>query len=468
MSRVAGWVVLVLALVVSYRPAEAAQAKKTQAQKTQTQKPQAKQTQVAVLRPEGSQADALRRVLTQELGKKGRGRAVLPAKKVDAEVKRSRGVPKTDAQRQALAKKLGADVLILASVTGTKRWDVEVRAYSGKDGTLLAEERWDVRTNRAFPEVRRELEPRLGTALKAGPEQRLPPAAVTPPTPVSEPELAPPAPIAEAPRPVAAKPQAPKPTVKKEEPPVQPEPKAAGLRDLDGPILEAVLSGQALFRRFHFTGNNADALPDYSLNSAAAASLSVVYFPLSHVTDGVVHNLGIVARGSRALGLSTRLPNGDTYGTTTQLLEGGLRFRLPLRWMEVYVGALYGTHTFAVDLPPESTFALPDVDYRFAHVELGLRKALTERWAIAARVGYQHVLSAGELSSDDYLPELSGSGLDGELAVEFALTRMLGLRLGGEVRRYNFTANAAQGAPVLADGARDLYFSGQLGVFLRL
>ncbi|MCP3170038.1 hypothetical protein [Myxococcus qinghaiensis] len=450
MSRIAGWTVLVLALVVSYRPAEAAQAKKTQ---------------VAVLRPAGPQADALRRVLTQELGKKGRGREVLPAKKVDAQVKLIRGGPKTDEQRQALAKKLGADVLIFASVKGTKRWDVEVRAYSGKDGTLLAEERWDVRTNRAFPDVRRELEPKLGAALKAGPEQRLPPA-VTPPTPVSEPEVAPPAPIAEAPRPAVVKP--PPPTVKKEEPAVKPEPKADGPRDLDGPILEALLSGQGLFRRFNFSGNNASELPDYSLNSAAAASLAVSYFPLSHFTDGMVHNLGIVARGSRAFGLSTRLPDGSSYGTTAQLLEGGLRFRLPLRWLEVSVGALYGTHSFAVELPPESTFSLPDVDYRFAHVELGLRKALTERWAIAARVGYQHVLSSGELSSDDYLPELSGSGLDGELAVEFALTRMLGLRVGGEMRSYSFTADAAEGAPVFAGGAKDLYFSGQLGVYLRL
>ncbi|NTX00491.1 hypothetical protein [Myxococcus sp. CA040A] len=458
MSRVAGWVLLVLALVISYRPAEAAQAKKTQAKKTQ----------VAVLRPEGRQADALRRVLTQELGKKGRGREVLPAKKVDAQVKLIRGGPKTDEQRQALAKKLGADVLILASVKGTKRWDVEVRAYSGKDGTLLAEERWAVRTNRAFPDVRRELEPRLGAALTEGSEQSLPPAAVTPPTPVAEPEpeVAPPAPVAEAPRPAVVKP--PPPTVKKEEPPVEPEPKAAGPRDLDGPTLEVLLSGQGLFRRFNFSGNNADELPDYSLNSAAAASLAVSYFPLSHFTDGVVHNLGIVARGSRAFGLSTRLPDGSSHATTAQLLEGGLRFRLPLRWLEVSVGALYGTHSFAVELPPESTFTLPDVDYRFAHVELGLRKALTERWAIAARVGYQHVLSGGELSSDDYLPELSGSGLDGELAVEFALTRMLGLRLGGEMRSYSFTANAAEGTPVFAGGAKDLYFSGQLGVYLRL
>ncbi|AEI61947.1 hypothetical protein [Corallococcus macrosporus] len=456
MSRVAGWLVLVLALLVSYRPAEAAQAKKAQAQTTK----------VAVLRPEGRQAAALRRVLTQELGKKGRGRQVLPAKKVDAQVRRIRGGPKTDAQRQALAKKLGADVLVLASVKGTKRWAVEVRAYSGKDGTLLAEERWDVRANRAFPDVRRELEPRLGAALKAGLERRLPPAAVTPPTPLSEPEVAPPAPIAEAPRPAGVKP--PPPTVKREEPPVESEPTAAGLRDLDGPILEALLSGQGLFRRFNFSGNNANALPDYNLNSAAAASLAVSYFPLSHFTDGVVHNLGIVARGSRALGLSSRLPDGSEYGTTAQLLEGGLRFRLPLRWLEVSVSALYGIHTFAVDLPPESTFALPDVDYRFAHVELGLRKALTERWAIAARVGYQHVLSGGELSSDDYFPELSGSGLDGELAVEFALTRTLGLRLGGELRSYSFTAGAADGAPVIAGGAKDLYFSGQLGVYLRL
>ncbi|WP_338869592.1 hypothetical protein [Myxococcus stipitatus] len=456
MSRIAGWVVLVLALVVSYRPAEAAQAKKTQAQKTQ----------VAVLRPEGRQAEALRRVLTQELGKKGRGREVLPAKKVDAQVKLIRGGPKTDEQRQALAKKLGADVLILASVKGTKRWDVEVRAYSGKDGTLLAEERWDVRSNRAFPDVRRELEPKLGAALKASPEQSLPPAAVAPPTPISEPEVAPPAPIAEAPRPAVVEPAPP--AVEKEEPPVQPEPKAAGPRNLDGPILEALLSGQGLFRRFNFSGTNANELPDYSLNSAAAASLAVSYFPLSHFTDGVVHNLGIVARGSRSLGLSTRLPDGSKYGTTAQLLEGGLRFRLPLRWLEVSVGALYGIHSFAVELPPESTFALPDVDYRFAHVELGLRKELTERWAIAARVGYKHVLSSGELSSDDYIPKLSGSGLDGEFAVEFALTRMLGLRMGGEMRSYSFTADAAEGAPVFAGGAKDLYFSGQLGLYLRL
>ncbi|AGC43475.1 hypothetical protein MYSTI_02148 [Myxococcus stipitatus DSM 14675] len=453
MSRLAGWGLLLLALVVSSRPAEAAQAQKTK---------------VAVLRPEGRQADALRRVLTQELGKKGRGREVLPAKKVDAQVKRMRGGPKTDEQRQALAKKLGADVLILASVKGTKRWDVVVRAYSGEDGALLAEERWDVRTNRAFPEVRRELEPKLGAALDAGPEQSPLPAAVTPPTPVPEPEVAAPAPapVAEAPRQALVEP--PRPTVRKEEPPVRPEPKAAEARDLDGPILEALLSGQGLFRRFNFSGTNASELPDYSLNSAAAASLSVSYFPLSHFTDGVVHNLGLVARGSRTFGLATRLPDGGKYDSTAQLLEGGLRFRLPLRWLEISLGALYGTHSFAVELPPESTFALPDVDYRFAHAELGLRKALTERWAIAARVGYQHVLSGGELSSDDYLPKLRGSGLDGELAVEFALTRVLGLRLGGEVRSYSFTANAAEGAEVFAGGAKDLYFSGQLGLALRL
>ncbi|MFY1824477.1 hypothetical protein ACN47A_01050 [Myxococcus fulvus] len=456
MSRITGWVVLVLSLVVSYGPAEAAQAKKKQAQ----------QTKVAVLRPEGSQAEALRKVLTAELGKKGRGRVVLPAKKVDAQVKLIRGGPKTDEQRQALAKKLGADILILSSVKGTKRWDVEVLAYSGKDGSLIAEERWDVRTNRAFPDVRRELEPKLGPALKEGPEQSLPPAAVTPPTPVSEPEVAPPAPIAEAPRPAVVKP--PPPTVAKEEPPAEPEPKAAGPRNLDGPTLEALLSGQGLFRRFNFSGSNASELPDYSLNSAAAASLAVSYFPLSHFTDGMVHNLGLIARGSRSIGLSTRLPDGSSHATTAQLIEGGLRFRLPLRWLELSLGALYGTHSFAVELPPESTFALPDVDYRFAHVELGLRKALNERWAIAARVGYQHVLSGGELSSDDYLPELSGSGIDGELAVEFALTRILGLRMGGEVRSYSFTAGAAEGAPVFAGGAKDLYFSGQLGLYLRL
>ncbi|MBZ4412811.1 hypothetical protein K8640_31750 [Myxococcus sp. XM-1-1-1] len=458
MSRVAGWVVLMLALVVSYHPAEAAQAKKAPAKKTT----------VAVLRPEGSQAEALRKVLAAELGKKGRGRVVLPAKKVDAQVKLLRGGPKTEEQRQALAKKLGADILILSSVKGTKRWDVQVRAYSGQDGSLIAEEAWDVRTNRAFPDVRRELEPKLGAALKEGPPQSLPPTAVTPPTPVvSEPEVAPPAPIAEAPRQAVVKP--PPPTVtKKEEPPAQPEPKAAGPRDLDGPTLEALLSGQGLFRRFNFSGSNASQLPDYSLNSAAAASLAVSYFPLSHFTDGMVHNLGLVARGSRSFGLSTRLPDGSSHPTTAQLIEGGLRFRLPLRWLELSVGALYGTHSFAVELPPESTFALPDVDYRFAHVELGLRKALNERWAIAARVGYQHVLSGGELSSDDYLPELSGSGIDGELAVEFALTRVLGLRVGGEVRSYSFTAGAAEGTPVFAGGAKDLYFSGQLGLYVRL
>ncbi|GEN13385.1 hypothetical protein SAMN05443572_12029 [Myxococcus fulvus] len=457
MSRIAGWVVLVLSLVVSYGPAEAAQAKKKQAQ----------QTKVAVLRPEGSQAEALRKVLAAELGKKGRGRVVLPAKKVDAQVKLIRGGPKTDEQRQALAKKLGADILILSSVKGTKRWDVQVRAYSGQDGSLIAEERWDVRTNRAFPDVRRELEPKLGAALKEAPEQSLPPAAVTPPTPVaSEPEVAPPAPIAEAPRQAVVKP--PPPAVTKEEPPAKPEPKAAGPRNLDGPTLEALLSGQGLFRRFNFSGSNANALPDYSLNSAAAASLSVSYFPLSHFTDGMIHNLGLVARGSRSFGLSTRLPDDSSHPTTAQLIEGGLRFRLPLRWLELSVGALYGTHSFSVELPPESTFALPDVDYRFAHVELGLRKALNERWAIAARVGYQHVLSGGELSSDDYLPELSGSGIDGELAVEFALTRILGLRVGGEVRSYSFTAGAAEGTPVFAGGAKDLYFSGQLGLYVRL
>ncbi|MCP3144993.1 hypothetical protein [Pyxidicoccus xibeiensis] len=456
MSRAAGWLLLVVALVLS-RPAEAAQAQKVR---------------VAVVRPEGRQGEALRKVLVQELGKKGRGREVLPARTVDAQVRRIRGGPKTDDQRQALAGKLGADTLVTASVKGTKRWDVEIRVYSGKDGSLLTEERWSVRPNRAFPEVRRELENRLGTALRAPRERSTPtpPAAVTPPAPAPEPEATPPTPIAEAPRPAVVKPPAP--TPKKEparvEPEPEPEAKVAGARSMDAPILKVLLSGQGLFRRFNFSDVRSGPRPDYSLDHAAAASLAVDYFPLAHFTDGMARNLGLAVRGSRALGLSTQTPDGEEYGTTAQLLEGGLRFRLPLQWLEVSVGALYGTHTFAVELPADSDLALPDVDYRFAHVELGLYKALTERWAIAARVGYQHVLSSGELSSDTYFPELSGSALDGELAVEFALTRMLGLRLGGDLRRYSLTTNADEASPSFVGGAQDTYFSGQLGVFLRL
>ncbi|NPC84328.1 hypothetical protein HPC49_39725, partial [Pyxidicoccus fallax] len=158
MSRALGWVLLVLALVLSL-PAEAAQAQKAR---------------VAVLRPEGRQGAALRKVLMQELGKKGRGREVVPARTVDAQVKRIRGGPKTDDQRQALAEKLGADALITSSVKGTKRWDVEVRVYDGKDGTLLAEESWNVRPNRAFPEVKRELESRLSAALRKSQERPTP------------------------------------------------------------------------------------------------------------------------------------------------------------------------------------------------------------------------------------------------------------------------------------------------------
>ncbi|MFP2910175.1 hypothetical protein ACLESD_35085, partial [Pyxidicoccus sp. 3LFB2] len=150
MSRATGWVLLAVALVLS-GPVEAAQAQKVR---------------VAVVRPTGPQGEALRKVLVQELGKKGRGREVLPARTVDAQVKRIRGGLKTDDQRQALAEKLGADALVTASVKGTKRWDVEVRVYSAKDGSLLAEERWNVRPNRAFPEVRREVERKLGASLK--------------------------------------------------------------------------------------------------------------------------------------------------------------------------------------------------------------------------------------------------------------------------------------------------------------
>lgn len=454
MSRALACVLLAVALMLS-RPAEAAQGQKAR---------------VAVLRPEGRQGAALRKVLMQEVGKKGLGREVLPARTVDAQVRRIRGGPKTDDQRQALAEKLGADALLAASVKGTKRWDVEVRVYSGKDGTLLAEERWSVRPNRAFPEVKRELEGRLGAALREARESSTPPlpAAVTPPTPVPEPapKPTPPTPVAEAPRPAAVEPPAP--TVKEVEP-VKPEVAVASPRPPNGPLLEVLLSGEGLFRRFNYSGTRSGYLPDYRLDHAAAASLSVGYFPLSHFTDGMARNLGLVVRGSRAFGLSSLDPEGRKYGTTAQLLEGGLRFRLPLRWLELSPGVLYGIHTFKVDFTPEAGMdALPDVDYHFAHVELGLRKALTERWAVAARVGYQHVLSGGELSSDRFFPQLGGSGLDAELAVEFALTRMLGLRLGGEMRRYSFTTNAKEGDPVFASSAMDQYFSGLLGLYVRL
>ncbi|NOK19825.1 hypothetical protein [Corallococcus carmarthensis] len=435
---------------------------------------------VAVL-ASGPHADAARDVLEAELARRPARYEVVPESAVRSAASRLGQDPTTPAGAAAVARELGLSAVLVAdSATVGKKQQVKITVRNGKDGKPLA-------APAAAKPATVKLVPlavkRQWTALERGLQKsRAPePAPVAPPQPVTpvepEPAVKPATPIAETPPPTKTPDPEPirKPVVvapKEDKAPAKPDDAVSPQPEPGrGPLVEGALGLKLFGRSLRYKDDVFGVLRPYTLGTdvggfalpgAPQFAGDVTVYPLAPFQQGALARLGITGSIDQSFGLkSTGSTGAVSYPTTAREWTAGLRYVMPFGAAQRYgfeVTGAYGMNTFRIDaVDGERPLDLPNVEYKTAGLTLGLRAALSEKFDFNFRLGYQHPLDSGELSSDAWFPRMSAGAVTGSATLAYRLNRILDVRLKADLRRYFFKFNPEPGDPYVAGGAVDQY-----------
>ncbi|RKG59887.1 hypothetical protein D7X30_12735 [Corallococcus sp. AB011P] len=471
----------------AYAAPKKASAKTAQSAKKKKAQP-AEARRVAVL-ASGPHADAARDALEAELARRPARYEIVPESAVRAAASRMGRDPTQPAGAAAVASELGLSAVLVADTsTVGKKHQVRVTVRNGKDGKALAS---PAAAKPATPKLVPVAVKRQWTALERGLQKSSAPEAAPvappqPPTPVEpEPAVKPAAPIAETPapaktpaaepirKPVAAAPK------EKKAPETTEDSVSTEQERASAPIVEGALGVKLLGRSLRYKDDVFGVLRPYTLGpdvggfalpGAPQVAGDVTVYPLAAFQKGALARLGITGAVDQSFGLkSTGSTGAVSYPTTAREWQAGLRYVIPFGEAQRHgfeITGTYGMNTFRIDaVDGERPLDLPNVEYKTAGLGLGVRAALSEKFDFNFRLGYQHPLDSGELSSDAWFPRMSAGAVTGSATLAYRLNRILDVRVKADLRRYFFKFNPEPGDPYVAGGAVDQYpgLSFQLG-----
>lgn len=449
---------------------------------------------VGIPRFEGQQEALIRKVVMQVV--KSKGFELVRSREVDDGVKSSGASLDSDDGFQKLAKELALSAIVTGEV-GKKKAKLTVR--NGADGSVADEATFAGATPRKVAvDVAKTFWKRLGSAIGRGkvPAGAKKPsksgAAAAPEDNEDDKEAA--AAVAdkesdkgekddkekekdkadekpsrsdEKPSAAAAEEEKPK---KKRKPAAEEAASSAeggpGLRYLD-----LAIGARGFNRNLSFKDNYSSIRP-YTL-TAPALGLAAVWYPAAMGgSTGPLANIGIDANAELAFGLTSKTKTDNvSYPTSVHDYAIGLRYRIPLSGNELDVSGTGGEHAFKLTsgTGPDavrSNLLLPDTIYRY--VRLGaLFRAPVGPVSVYVGAAYRYILKPGQIK-DVYFKNLSVGGIDAAAGVGYALTQMIELRAGIDVRRYFYNFKVQQGDPYLVGGAIDQYITGTFMVAITL
>jgi hypothetical protein len=223
--------------------------------------------------------------------------------------------------------------------------------------------------------------------------------------------------------------------------------------------------GAAFFtRNLSYVDDLFGALRPYQLGGAPALRLSVAWYPGAHFSRGTLSHVGLEARASYALGLSSRNAAGVEFPTRALSYEASLRGRLPAGRHAFGLAVGYGRDLFDIQPAGAAQAGVPAVAYGYARGGLDAQLWLTESIGVKARAGWRQLLSTGGFQTTAWFPRQRGAGIDAALAGTLAVAEGLEVELGAELRRYFFALEPEPGDANVAGGALDQYLVGTLGL----
>ena len=218
-------------------------------------------------------------------------------------------------------------------------------------------------------------------------------------------------------------------------------------------------------RRFKYSDPVGDALRPYNLSIAPMLSFGLETYPLAALDVPVLRDLGFRGRFSRAFGLDSTTPEGDTIDTTWTRFGGELRERLlvpgrhPLEF-----GAFFGADASYFEMSSKSKVGALLPSARTISLRFGLdgRVLVAGRFSTELGFAYLAVTSPGAIYERFRDPHVAG--IDGNLGCVLALIPGLEARLVGRYTRYFATFHPEVGDPYVAGGALDEQLQVSLGV----
>lgn len=236
-------------------------------------------------------------------------------------------------------------------------------------------------------------------------------------------------------------------------------------------VIDLFVAGGIISRSQTYNDDLFGRMQPYSLPVAPSLAGMLEYYPGGHVAQGLPAAFGLVFSGKGALGVRTR--NGEAV-TQTQLFafEGGVRARLVRGRVDAGLSFMGGVHHFAFGAPAaagatDSGYVAASVSYVGLAPGASLRLSLPARFTLMGSFQYAILVSAGELKTK-YFPRTSGGAIDASLAISYALTPWLDMRLMGNLRWYALDFHPQVGDPYVAGGSDDRYFTMMLGFAVRI
>jgi hypothetical protein len=254
----------------------------------------------------------------------------------------------------------------------------------------------------------------------------------------------------------------------KKKPAKAPPPKAEG--EGEGGALPAFtvgVGGKALFRNLSWT-DSMNMVAPYSLAPGPEVAAWLEAYPAAFATDGFAGNIGLIGKFDYGFGASSKTMSGTTLTTKYQDFLAGLKIRIPLGSVIPYVVGAYGMQKFHLEpAAPER----PNVNYSLVHGGAGVRVQATPELDVDLSAGYLYILNpgkaAGEVGEPTLYPKTTGFGIDAALSVGYRLTSLIGVRVGGDLRRIGLNTHRKSTDPVPplpTGGALDQYITAWGGV----
>jgi hypothetical protein len=222
------------------------------------------------------------------------------------------------------------------------------------------------------------------------------------------------------------------------------------------------VGGKALFRNLSWTDSMGMVAP-YSLTPGPEATAWLEAYPAAFATDGFAGNIGLFGRFDYGFGASSKTMAGATLTTKYQDFLAGLKIRIPLGTFIPYLAGAYGMQKFHLE---PSAPDRPNVNYSLVHAGAGARIQVTPALDIDIGGGLVYILNpgkaAGEVGAATLYPKTTGLGVDASLSIGFRLTSMIGIRVGGDLRRIGLNTHRKATDPVPplpTGGALDQYIS---------
>jgi hypothetical protein len=235
---------------------------------------------------------------------------------------------------------------------------------------------------------------------------------------------------------------------------------AAAGRAINPPTIDV---GMRLFRRtLTFNQDVLGNVPSYELPTGFSLTTGFAWFPISEMTTQVGGRIGLVGDFHYAPAINSTMGNMEEIGTDAWGMQVGVRFDFVSGKHLVALGMGFGRDDFTVQ--DTSLNAVPGVSYEFFGIDMSARVHLAHPVTMLAQVGYQHLMSLGQIGSHRYFPHATGRGLNASLGFSFELVPSLEVTATFDYHRYFLTMNPEVGDPYIAGGALDERMGGNVSL----